>query len=141
MEVDNIVKILHIKNKVKTPLDLVELEKKGLPKKSVILLGRFFSATNSDMASWLLVSPKTIWRYNKNLKGLLKHRESERVLKLAMLASRCKDVFEGTEICNEWLRSNNTALGGKTPFSLMQSNMGIEMVLTELGRIEYGVIS
>jgi putative toxin-antitoxin system antitoxin component (TIGR02293 family) len=141
MTVAHVEKMLGLKEKVRSPLDLVNLGQKGLPKKTVVKLGKFLSVGAGDMAALLFVSRKTVERYSKNLEGHLNHAVSERVLRLAMVAGRCGEVFGDEKLYNEWLKSENTALGGRTPLSLMKSDFGIDMVLNELGRMEYGIIS
>lgn len=39
----------------------------------------------------------------------------------------------------DWLKSPNAALGGATPLSLLDTDIGTESVMDTLGRIEHGV--
>jgi len=48
-------------------------------------------------------------------------------------------VFEDKDSFNEWLKTNNKALGNKAPIELMDTIYGIDEVKKEIGRIEYGV--
>ncbi|PKN17921.1 MAG: hypothetical protein CVU71_10340 [Deltaproteobacteria bacterium HGW-Deltaproteobacteria-6] len=54
---------------------------------------------------------------------------------------RCEEVFEDPNACTEWLNSEVIALGGKTPMEMMKTDIGIDLVLTELVRIEHGIVS
>jgi len=94
-----------------------------------------------ELAQLLPVSKKTVERYRHDLKTKLNRSVSERVLRIALVALRCEEVFGKNKVCNEWLKTRNIALGDKTPLSLMRSDFGIDMVLNELGRIEHGIIS
>lgn len=51
------------------------------------------------------------------------------------------DVFEDKSRFNEWMRQPNTALGGKSPLSLIDSDKGIREILDVLGRLRHGVYS
>jgi hypothetical protein len=51
------------------------------------------------------------------------------------------EVFESAEGAQAWLTSPVVALGGKTPLEMMETAEGIELVIKELGRIKYGIIS
>lgn len=50
-------------------------------------------------------------------------------------------VFGSAEMLDQWLGEPCPALGGISPRSLMNSAEGLEKVLNEMIRIEYGVIS
>jgi len=56
-------------------------------------------------------------------------------------------IAKGIEISQEktklllWLNTPHTVFSSNTPFSLLKSRFGIELVLEELGRIEFGVFS
>jgi putative toxin-antitoxin system antitoxin component (TIGR02293 family) len=64
---------------------------------------------------------------------------SERIMLVADLVAYGQSVFEHKDSFNEWLKTNNTALGNKTPIELMDTIYGIDEVKKEIGRIEYGV--
>jgi putative toxin-antitoxin system antitoxin component (TIGR02293 family) len=141
MAISEVTAMLGLKEKVRTPLDLVTLSEKGLPKRAVSRLVKLLSINPGEIASLLLVSRKTVERYKGDLETHLSRAVSERVLRIAIVAERCGEVFGDAKRCSEWLKSENAALGGRTPLGLMRSDFGIEMVLNELGRIEYGIIS
>lgn len=61
--------------------------------------------------------------------------------KLFLIEQRYKEVFGNSETGNDWMKTKNLALGGKTPLELMESDQGIDVVLMVLGRIEHGIIS
>jgi putative toxin-antitoxin system antitoxin component (TIGR02293 family) len=54
---------------------------------------------------------------------------------------KCEEVFEDPKAAAAWLRLESVALGGKTPFELMESEHGRNLVIDELGRIEHGIVS
>lgn len=132
---------LGINEQVRTPMDYIALGDKGLPKVTVLRLMDLLHVNLIDLAPLLLVSKKTIERYRHDPKEHLNRSVSERVLRIALVILRCEEVFGKEDVCNEWLKTKNAALGDQTPLSLMRSDFGIDMVINELGRIEHGIIS
>ena len=136
-----VAKKLGIKEQVRSPLDYVALGDKGLPRETILRLGAMLNISLFDLAPLLLVSRKTIERYKQDLKHNLNRSVSERVLRIALVSLRCEEVFGKKRVCNDWLKTENAALGNQSPLNLMRSDFGIDLVLTELGRIEHGIIS
>lgn len=140
MAISAVAEILGIKGRVLTEMDLVALSEKGLPKKVVPRLVKRLSVSLTEIAPLLLVSRKTVERYKTSPESHLSPPVSERVLQIALVVKRCEEVFEDPKLCNEWLKSKNPALGGRIPLELLKTSFGINMVLSELTRIEHGVI-
>lgn len=63
------------------------------------------------------------------------------MVRLARVIERAEVVFGGLEMAVDWLKSQNIALSGLTPLSLMDTDVGSESVLDTLGRIEHGVFA
>lgn len=66
---------------------------------------------------------------------------SNRATREARAFARALEVIEDEESARTWLSQANRALGGATPLSLMNSDEGLDLVLTILARIEYGIYS
>lgn len=66
---------------------------------------------------------------------------SERILSIAEVYAYGYEVFEDVESFNNWMQQPNTALGGETPYNLMDNQFGREEVKNVIGRIDYGVYS
>jgi putative toxin-antitoxin system antitoxin component (TIGR02293 family) len=142
MSITHVMKMLDLNNTAaRNLLDLVNLSRIGLPQKSITILENILSVKPKEMARLLSVSVKTIERYKCDHEKKLNPAISERILKIAMVKERCEEVFEDANICAQWVKSENVALGGRTPLDLMESDFGIDMILTELGRIEHGIVS
>jgi putative toxin-antitoxin system antitoxin component (TIGR02293 family) len=137
------LKALDAGGMVKEPLnkeyDLIPLIRKGLLMKNLQKLAEQMSLSLKDLALILPVSERTLRRY-----GAL-HRLSpeitERVLKLAQLYSRGIQVFERKDKFLKWLNTEITVLNGKKPVEYLDTSKGIDLILEELERIEYGVYS
>lgn len=94
----------------------------------------------SDWANLLHVSDRTLLRYKKDSKPL-DSNSSEKILEITMLYKLGVEVFGNKEHFNTWLVTPSLALNNQTPKSLLDSSFGIQLVKTELHRIEHGVFA
>jgi putative toxin-antitoxin system antitoxin component (TIGR02293 family) len=88
------------------------------------------------LAEVIDVAPRTALRRKEE--GYLDPDESDRILRVARVAVRAEEVLGSERNAADWLRTENPALGGYAPLSLLASDAGTELVTDELGRIEYG---
>jgi putative toxin-antitoxin system antitoxin component (TIGR02293 family) len=139
VEFSSVKEVLGLKEKIRTPLDLVDLGGKGIPKGAVSRLAKHLSIGLQEMAPLLSVNLRTIQRYNEE--KVFSRSVSERVLRIALVVSKGEGIFESSEQFNTWLKEPNRALADKKPLDLLISDFGIDLVLDELGRIEQGIIS
>lgn len=139
MALAEVAKLFGIREKVDTPLDLMDLGEKGIPKGAINILLKAMDITQKQITAMLPVSERTIARHQAE--DLLDRAVSEKLLRIGMVVERCAEVFEDRELCNKWMKTENTALGSRVPLDLLKSDFGIDMVLTELGRIEHGLVS
>jgi putative toxin-antitoxin system antitoxin component (TIGR02293 family) len=63
---------------------------------------------------------------------------SERIDRLAQVAVLSKEVFENKDIASQWLATPNDSLGGQTPLSLCETELGARQVRRVLHAIEWG---
>lgn len=129
--------VLH--KKISNQMDLIELSQTGIPFMALVNLAKYLSFTIRQMAELLPVTERTIQRYTpqKHFNRVV----SEQILHIAFVAARGTEVFGEKARFLSWMNHPNKALANKTPMSLLRSRFGVEMVLDELGRIEYGVFS
>jgi putative toxin-antitoxin system antitoxin component (TIGR02293 family) len=124
---------------IKTQLDLVEISSRGVQKKSLQRLARYMGSSTSKMAALLPVTERTIQRYAPE--DHFNRVVSEYILHIAEVMAKGTEVFGDKNAFMHWLAQPNTALGSRTPKSLLDSRFGTDMILDELGRIEHGVFS
>ena len=128
-----------LRAKPDTALDWIEVIRQGIPAGAVESLLKALRVSQSDLARALGISERTLARRKRE--GTLNSEESAKLLRLARVVGRANEVFEDPEPALHWLKSPNSALGGKTPFSLLDTDIGAESVLDTLGRIEHGVFA
>jgi putative toxin-antitoxin system antitoxin component (TIGR02293 family) len=126
-----------LRAKPRSGLDWVEVVRRGLPAAAVDSVRANLQVTQSELARTLGISERTLVRRKKE--GTLNSEESAKLVRLARVVERAAQVFEDFAVSLDWLRSPNAALGGVTPFSLLDTDIGAESVLDTLGRIEHGV--
>lgn len=123
----------------KSMLGFFDLGKKGLPKSAVMSLASTLNLPLTQMADMLNISYKTLGC--KKNSELMDSWVSSHAVEIASVVARGLSVFEDPNKLNRWLRKPNRALGGKIPMDLLQSPVGIRLIIQILGRIEEGVYS
>lgn len=126
-----------LRAKPRSALDWVELVRRGVPAGAVDSLTASLHVTQADLARTLGISERTLVRRKKE--GTFNSEESAKLVRLARVVERAIEVFEHFDLSLDWLQSPNTSMGGATPFSLLDTDIGAESVLDTLGRIEHGV--
>lgn len=131
--------MLGLKTEVRSGLEMLPLVRKGLPYRTMENVAREMDLSVDDTAKSLGLARRTLAR-RKALR-LLDSAESERVVRLAGTLAHATEVFGSREKAREWMRTPNRALGGVSPLSLLDTEIGARAVDDELVRIEYGVFS
>lgn len=129
--------VLHARPRVL--MDWIPLVRQGLPSASVDAVVRITRISQSELAQALSIPERTLARRKRE--GTLSPEESAKLLRFARVVERAEAVFENTEAALNWLQSPNAALGGATPLSLLDTDIGADSVLDTLGRIEHGVFA
>ena len=119
--------------------DFIELIREGVPKEAMNNLMHKTGITAMEMANITHISDRTLRRYEN--KDKLPQEQSERVIELARLYSKGSEVFGSLEYFKEWMNSKLIPLGDKKPKEFLDTSLGIDMLMKELGRIEHGVFA
>lgn len=123
----------------RSALDWVAVIRRGISSAAVDSLTKSIRVTQSELATALGIPERTLARRKKE--GMFNSEESAKLVRLARVVERAKNVFEDFEAALDWLKSPNAALSGATPLSLLDTDIGAETVLDTLGRIEHGVFA
>lgn len=110
----------------------------GFPFRALEALQRFIGFDEETLQGLLLMSRRTARRRAKE-KEALTAAESDRLYRVAKLVTYAVHVFEDKEKARTWLNRPNSALDGKTPLSMLDTDVGIDQVRTVLGRIDYAI--
>ncbi|MEO8666477.1 MAG: antitoxin Xre/MbcA/ParS toxin-binding domain-containing protein [Ignavibacteria bacterium] len=119
---------------------LIEVIERGIP---YSIFNRILEAgpfTNVFWSDALDLSMKSLQRYSASERRF-DPIHSEKILELAEVIVYGRTVFDTYEKFKLWLETPNFALGNSRPMDLLKSSYGKELVLTELGRIEHGILA
>lgn len=123
-----------------TAWELVEAVHRGVKPAALRDLTDWFEESERTIAEHVNIKWTTLAR--RKAQGVLEKEESERVLRLARLASFAQEVFDGNrDIALRWLKMPAPALKGRIPLELAATEFGAEEVHKLLIRIEHGVYS
>ena len=128
-----------IRRKINTPSEWIELVRRGLPARAIDAIAQAVQLTQAELSQTLAIPERTLIRRKKE--GTLSTDESAKLLRVARVMQRAVDVFDDRDGALDWLKSANDSLGGVTPLSLLDTDLGAETVLDTLGRIAHGVFA
>ncbi|MFT6335669.1 MAG: putative toxin-antitoxin system antitoxin component (TIGR02293 family) [Saprospiraceae bacterium] len=90
-----------------------------------------------EMAHILHINSRTIRRLDSKVS--LNIDLSEKLLELLRLYRFGIEIFGGVDVFNVWIRRSIRGLGDVTPMSLLDTGIGVEIVMDELDRLAFGV--
>jgi len=128
-------KIFH--KQVNSYLDVIEMSREGVTKGSLMAFVRFLNFSPEQFAQMLPITLRTIQRYSSKQK--FNPAVSEHIIQLVFLVGKGIEVFGSLDGFIRWFNTPSKALGGSLPRNLVSLKTGTQMVIDELGRIEYGV--
>ena len=96
--------------------------------------------TQKDWADILHISERTLQRYAKE-NGNFNFSVADRILQIDKVIKRGIEVFGNLDKFINWIRDNPYMLEGRLSVQSLASFEGINKVLTQLGRIEHGILA
>jgi len=132
--------IAQFNTKLLDTVELLKLSRKGISFDLFEKIAKSHSYTTKEWSSFLHLTERTIQRYKKERRKF-ESLQSERIIEIAQLHLKGKEVFDSKLNFEEWMNSKIIALGNIRPIELLDSSFGIEMLMDELGRIEHGVLA
>lgn len=139
MSDSQITELLGGKKILGKPKDLSHLAEEGLPKQALTFFMQMSHLDEGRLFSYLDVTKRTLANYKPKEK--LRLYISDRLIHLAELYAKGKELFNSLEGFNEWLNRPSIDLVGEKPINLVQTRRGIDEILRVLGRIEHGVLA
>ena len=120
--------------------ELVNLSRTGIGFGLFLDIVNGGSFTIKEWSKFLHLTERTIQRYKKEKKRF-ETIHSEKIIEIARLQNRGKEIFGTLDNFEQWMNSKLISLGGTKPIDLLDNAFGIDMVMDELGRIEHGVLA
>lgn len=119
---------------------MVLVIKEGIPYSLFDLIRHLTPFTETDWANLLDLSTKSLQRYKQSSK-LFKPIQSEKIIEMAEVTSVGLDVFGDMEKFKLWLDTPSFSLGNLKPLELLRDSYGKEMVISELTRLNHGILA
>ncbi len=117
------------------PLECLKVVRAGVSRSFIDDLAAVFKVPVSQFVALLPLSWRTIQRRKPD--DILDQDISDRLVQIARVYVRALEVFENPAKVAIWFVSVCPYIGEK-PFALLGTQAGIEVIMDELARIEYG---
>ncbi len=114
--------------------------RQGIPYSMFNLIQDYAPFTDTDWASFLGISTKSLQRYRQEASHSFKSLHTEKIIEMAEVTKIGLDVFEDMDKLKMWLNTPNYSLGKLKPIELLKDSYGKEMVIGELTRINHGIL-
>ena len=121
---------------VHDPSKVVAVVRRGVAAGMYQWLKESLEVSDQRLSSVVRISQRTVKR--RLGEGRFHPDESERLVRVARLTERAKEVFEDLNGAREWLKSPQFALGGEIPLEYADTEPGAQIVEDLLGRIAHG---
>jgi putative toxin-antitoxin system antitoxin component (TIGR02293 family) len=118
---------------------MIFIIREGVPYSLFNLIQHFTPFTEDNWADFLDISTKSLHRYKQTSKSF-KSIQSEKIIEMSEVTKVGLDVFGEMEKFKLWLETPNFSLGNLKPLALLKDSYGKEMVISELTRINYGIL-
>lgn len=113
--------------------------REGVPYSLFNLIQNLTPFTEDNWADFLDISTKSLHRYKQTSKSF-KPIQSEKIIEMAEVTKVGLDVFGDMGKFKLWLETPNFSLGNLKPMELLKDSYGKELVISELTRINYGIL-
>lgn len=125
---------------IKDNISIVIHSQQGVEAAIFFELSDFSGYKREEMAQLFDTSLKTLMRY-KEANKKLSPAASELALKMWALFRKGEELFGDINELRSWLNTPAYGLGHQIPFRLMQTSGGIDLIMDELARIEFGALA
>ena len=115
----------------------IDTIRRGVPAGQIDSMVEYLDVSKNDVFQVLAMPGSTGHALIKN-KRRLDRGSSERVVRVAEIARAAERTFGNHEAAARWLKSENRALGGVTPLSMLDTSPGAVEVRRILSAIDFG---
>ena len=119
------------------PENMVAAVRQGLPYASLLSLARELGLDLGDVGAVVGIPARTLAR--RKHQRALSPIESDRLYRLAYVSHVASATLGGVQPARRWLGRANRSLGGATPISLLDTDVGCRQVEDVLTRLNHGV--
>ena len=123
-----------------SPSELISQMRNGIPADVIPELASRIGISQDGLFQMLRL-PKSTMKARISKNDLLSASEQDRLYRTEKVLARACAVLEDGASAKAWIVRKNRSLGGEAPLALLDTEVGYELVLDTLGRIEYGIVS
>ncbi|MCX8019084.1 MAG: DUF2384 domain-containing protein [Chitinophagaceae bacterium] len=120
---------------------IIKAIQKGIPYSFFKTLRETAPFSETEWASFLNLSAKSLQRYKQSPRYHFRPIHSEKIIQIAEVTKAGLDVFGDIGKFRLWLDTPNFALGNRKPVELLKDSYGKELMLGELTRINHGILA
>lgn len=143
LEQETVFKWLNVKNnssrRGNASFNYMELIRSGIKSSSIASFLKHSNLSQKQLSKIIHLSERTLQRNSPE--KLLDLGASEKLIELCRLFHKGITVFNNKEKLLLWISRTNLPLNKQTPLELMETSLGMDIVLDELIKIEQGVFS
>ena len=118
--------------------EMANIVESGLPVDTLTML-KEQGLTFTEISDYV-ISPRTL-KHRKARGEHLSHEETDRLVRVARIVSLANEIFGNHQKALLWLRTPDDRLGGRNPFSMLQTEVGGRLTESMLWQIDEGVYS
>ena len=122
------------------PSEIIRSMRSGMPADIIPGLAARIGISQDGLFQ-LLRLPKSTMKARISKNDALSPSEQDRLYRTEKVLARACAVLEDEASAKAWVVRENRSLGGEAPLALLDTEVGYELVLDTLGRIEYGIVS
>lgn len=119
---------------------VIERLRNGTPASVIPVMASCFGIAQDSLFDHLRL-PRIALADRMRKHAVLSSTEQDRLYRAFRVWKRTLEVLEDDHSARRWIVRENRALGGEAPLALLDTEVGYELVLDTLGRIEYGVVA
>lgn len=120
--------------------EIIGRMRSGIPADVIVRLAARIGISQDGLFQMLRL-PKSTMKARISKNDFLSASEQDRLYRTEKVFMRALAVLEDDESAKAWVVRANRSLGGEAPLALLDTEVGYELVLDTLGRIEYGIVS
>lgn len=122
-------------------IDLLAKIEEGVKVKEVTTFQQQYDLTNKQMSYLLAISPKGYYNLIHPAKGRLDKKLSGQFLKVKEVFQEGEEALLSKEAFLDWAQQPHWYFKQRKPFDLLDTPIGADAVINELGRTKYGMLS
>ena len=119
---------------------IIKAIRSGIPYSLFEAIQEYSPFSETDWASFLDISAKSLQRYKISQDHLFKSIHSEKIIEMAEVTKLGLSVFGDMNTFKLWLNTPCFAIGSEKPINFLQDSYGKDMIMAELTRINYGIL-